>query len=223
MSMEISTTYGNYGTSTAGRTAAKETGQRKSAAEYAEYLAKNYDCVKNGSVAISGSFLRQCADDPEKAKFLEENLSLYNEICDQGYESAKRNAEQHGGKLVSYSQTWSIDSEGNISAMTRTTSVYDNGTNSQKELREELEAKRKEKKEEAAKLEKKAAQKKEKEEQLEKIREKNSGEDENTQTYEVRMVGRDVSQMSEKMNEALSRAIAAKTALSGTVGIDIKA
>lgn len=227
MSMEISNAYGNYGTAANNKTTQKEsatseTKQYSNAAEYSEALAKKYDCVRNGNVAISGSFLRQCANDPEKAKYLEENLSLYNEICDQGYESAKRNAEQHGGKLVSYSQTWSIDSEGNISAMTRTTSVYENGTKSQKELREELEAKRKEKKEAEEKMEIKAAKKQEQEEKLEKIREKNSEEDEKTQTYEIKMVGRDVISMSKKMNEALSQAIAAKTAKI-TAGFDIKA
>lgn len=227
MSMEISNTYGSCGMTAGSKTAKKEgaaneTKQYKNAADYAEALAKKYDCVRNGNVAISGSFLRQCANDPEKAKYLEENLSLYNEICDQGCESAKRNAEQHGGKLVSYSQTWSIDSEGNISAMTRTTSVYENGTKSQKELREELEAKRKEKKEAEEKLEIKAAKKQEQEEQLEKLIEKNAEEDENTQTYEIRYAGRDVSAMSEKMNETLARAVAEKTSRLAA-GFDIKA
>ena len=143
--------------------------------DYYSYLSKNYDCVKNGNVAISGSFLRQCANDPEKAKYLEENLSLYNELRDQGYENAKQNAQRLGARLVSYSESWSIDSTGNISMMTSTTVTTDNGTKSWEELKEEREERLKEKKEEAKKAEKAKAQKEEEQEQLEKLREKNSG------------------------------------------------
>ena len=143
--------------------------------DYYSYLSKNYDCVKNGNVAISGSFLRQCANDPEKAKYLEENLSLYNELRDQGYENAKQNAQRLGARLVSYSESWSIDSTGNISMMTSTTVTTDNGTKSREELKEEQEERLREKKEEAKKAEKAKAQKEEEQEQLEKLREKNSG------------------------------------------------
>lgn len=203
MSMEISNNYGNYGT-----TAANKTTQKESAADYAEALAKKYDCVKNGSVAISASYLRQCADDPEKAAELEENLSLFKDIYEHGYESAKKNAASFGGKVTHYSMTWNVDSKGDISMMSVTTVVVDNGTKSQKELREELEAKRKEKKEA--------------EEKLEKIKEKNAEKDKETQTYEIRLVGKDVLGMSEKMNEALSRAVAEKTSKL-TADFDIKA
>lgn len=227
MSMEISNTYGNYGTAAGSKRAEKqgaasETRQYKNSAEYADYLAKNYDCVKNGSVAISASYLRQCADNPEKAQELEENLSLFKDIYQHGYESAKKNAASFGGKVTRYSMSWNVDSKGDISMMSVTTVVVDNGTKSRKELREELEAKRREKKEEAEKIAMKAEKKQEQEEKLEKIREKNSEEDEKTQTYEIKMVGRDVISMSEKMNEALSRAVAAKTARL-TAGFDIKA
>lgn len=224
MAMEISNTYGNYGTAASSKTAKKEstageTGQYKNAAEYSEALAKKYDCVRNGSVAISASYLRQCADDPEKAQELEENLSLFKDIYEHGYESAKKNAASFGGKVTHYSMTWNVDSKGDISMMSVTTVVVDNGAKSQKELREELEAKRKEKKEAEEKLAIKAEKKQEQEEKLEEIRE----EDENTRTYEIRFVGRDVVQMSEKMNEALSRAVAAKTAGLTAAGFDIRA
>lgn len=138
--------------------------------DYYSYLSKNYDCVKNGNVAISGSFLRQCANDPEKAKYLEENLSLYNELHEQGYENAKRNAAKIGARLVSYSESWSIDSTGNITMMTSTTVTTDTGTKSWKEIREEQEERLKEKKEEAKMAEKSKEQKEEKRERLEKLR-----------------------------------------------------
>lgn len=227
MSMEISSTYGSYGMAAGSKTAKKEgtaneIRQYKNAADYAEALAKKYDCVKNGSVAISASYLGQCANDPEKAEELEENLSLFKDIYEHGYESAKKNAASFGGKVTHYSMTWNVDSKGDISMMSVTTVVVDNGSKSQKELREELEAKRKEKKEAEEKLEIKAAKKQEQEEQLEKLIEKNAEEDENTQTYEIRFAGRDVSAMSEKMNEALSRAVAEKTSRLAA-GFDIKA
>ena len=57
---------------------AKNTGT-DSVSDYYSYLQKNYDCVKNGSVAISGSYLKECARNPEKAKELEENLSFFKE------------------------------------------------------------------------------------------------------------------------------------------------
>ncbi|MCH5273703.1 MAG: hypothetical protein J1E35_08515 [Lachnospiraceae bacterium] len=138
-------------------------------ADYYSYLSKNYDCVKNGNVAISGSYLRQCANDPEKAKELEENLSLYNELRDRGYESAKQNAQKLGGRLVSYSESWSIDSKGEITMISSTTVVTENGTKDRKEVREEQEERLKEKKEKAKRAEKVKEQKEEKQEQLEKL------------------------------------------------------
>lgn len=140
--------------------------------DYYSYLQKKYDCVKNGSVAISGSFLRQCANDPEKADYLEENLALFKDLYKQGYESAKQNAQRLGGRLVSYSESWSIDSKGEITMMSSTTVTVDNGTKSQKELREEREERLKEKREEAKKAEKIKAQREEEQERLEKLRER---------------------------------------------------
>lgn len=136
---------------------------------YNSYLSKNYDCVKNGNVAISGSYLRQCANDPKKAKELEENLSLYNEIRDKGYASAKQNAQRLGARLVNYSESWSIDSTGNITMTVSTTVTSD--TKGWKELKEEQKERLKEKKEKAEQEEKIKEQKEKKQEQLEKLQE----------------------------------------------------
>ena len=147
---------------------AKIKGSNKGA-DYYSYLSEKYDCVKNGDVAISGAYLRKCANDPEEAKKLEENLSLFKDLYKQGYESAKRNAARLGGKLVSYSESWSIDSKGNITMIGQTTVTSDTGTKSQKELEEELEERRKEKKEEAKKAEKIKERKAEEKEQMERL------------------------------------------------------
>lgn len=136
--------------------------------DYNAYLSKNYDCVKNGSVAISGSYLQQCANDSEKAKELEETLSLYNDIRDRGYTNAKQNAQRLGARLVSYSESWSIDNTGNVTMTASTTVTSD--TKGWKELKEEQEERLKEKKEKAEE-EKLKVQKEEKQEQLDKLQE----------------------------------------------------
>ena len=142
-----------------------------SVSDYYSYLQKNYDCVKNGSVAISGSYLRECAKNPEKAKELEENLSFFKEGYESGLKSAQANARTIGARLVNYSESWSIDSTGNITMMASTTVTSDNGTKGWKELAEEREEKAKEKKEKTEQEEKVRERKEEKQEQLDKLQE----------------------------------------------------
>lgn len=139
--------------------------------EYYSYLQKNYDCVKNGSVAISGSYLKECAKNPEKAKELEENLSFFKEGYESGLKSAQANARAIGARVVNYSESWSIDSTGNITMMASTTVTSDSGVNGWKELAEEREEKLKEKKEKAEQEEKLKEKKKEEQEQLDKLQE----------------------------------------------------
>ncbi len=135
--------------------------------DYYSYLQKNYDCVKNGSVAISGTYLKECAKNPEKAKELEENLSYFKEGYENGLKSAKANARAMGARLVDYSESWSIDSTGNVTMQASATVVTD--TKGWKELAEEREEKLKEKKEQERTEEKRKEQKEQEEERLEKI------------------------------------------------------
>ena len=151
-----------------------------SVSDYYSYLQKNYDCVKNGNVAISGSYLKECAKNPEKAKELEENLSFFKEGYESGLKSAQANARAIGARLVNYSESWSIDSTGNITMMASTTVTSDNGTKGWKELAEEREEKLKEKKEKEEQEEKLKEQKEEKQEQLEKLQENMRNEIEET-------------------------------------------
>ncbi|MCI9077463.1 MAG: hypothetical protein HFH68_00885 [Lachnospiraceae bacterium] len=137
--------------------------------DYYSYLQKNYDCVKNGSVAISGAYLKECAKNPQKAKELEENLSYFKEGYENGLKSAQANARAIGAKLVNYSESWSIDSTGNITIMASATVTSDTGTKGWKELAEEREEKLKEKKEQERIEEKKKEQKKQEDERLEKL------------------------------------------------------
>lgn len=137
--------------------------------EYYSYLQKNYDCVKNGSVAISGSYLKECAKNPEKAKELEENLSFFKEGYESGLKSAQANARAIGARLVNYSESWSIDSTGNVTMQASATVVTD--TKGWKELAEEREEKLKEKKEKAEQEEKLKEKKKEAQERLDRLQE----------------------------------------------------
>lgn len=127
-------------------------------ADYYSYLQKNFDCVKNGSVAISGSYLKECANNPEKAKELEGNLSFFKEGYEKGLKSAQANARAMGIKLVNYSESWTIDDTGNITMMASATVTSDNGAKGWKELEEEREEKLKEKKEQERIEEKKREQ-----------------------------------------------------------------
>lgn len=144
-------------------TSPAQTGKAKSAvssdvSDYYSYLAKKYDCVKNGNVAISGAYLKECAKNADKAKELEENLAFYKESYKSGYESAKANARAIGARLTNYSESWSIDSTGNIVMQASTTVVSD--TKGWRELKEERDERIKEKREQEEK-EKKLKEKKE--------------------------------------------------------------
>ncbi len=126
---------------------------------YYSYLRKNYDCVKNGSVAISGAYLKECANNAKKAEELEENLSYFKEGYENGLKSARANARSIGARLVNYSESWSIDSTGNITMMASATVTSDSSVKGWKELAEEREEKLKEKKERERAEEKKAEEK----------------------------------------------------------------
>lgn len=123
-------------------------------AAYFDSLRQNYDCVKNGSVTISGDYLDKCAKDPKLAQRLEENLAAYEDCVQQGYENAKLSAQAAGGKLLSYSETWRIDGEGNLTMISCGTVEVDTGTKTWEEIRkdslERMEKKRKEKEQKEA-------------------------------------------------------------------------
>lgn len=141
------------------KTSAKGT-KTDSVSDYYSYLQKNYNCVKNGKVAISGSYLKECVKDADKAKELEENLDFFNEGYQSGYMSAKANAAAIGARLVSYSESWSIDNKGNITMMASTTVTSD--VKGWKEIKEEQEERIREK----AEKEKQEEKIKEQEEKL---------------------------------------------------------
>lgn len=104
---------------------------------YFDSLRQKYACVKNGNVAISGAYLDKCARDPELAKRLEENLAAYEDCVRRGYQNAMMSAGAMGGKLLHYSEMWSIDGEGGLTMISRGTVEYDAGTKNWEEIRED--------------------------------------------------------------------------------------
>ncbi|MDE6025666.1 MAG: hypothetical protein K2G45_09445 [Lachnospiraceae bacterium] len=127
--------------------------------DYYSYLQNKYDCVKDGKVSISGSYLKQCAKDPEKAKELEENLAYFKESYEKGYQNALNNARAHGAKLIDYSETWSIDNKGNVTMMAQTTLSSGKDVKGSKEIKKEQEERLKKKKEKERLEEKKKEEK----------------------------------------------------------------
>ncbi len=155
-------------------TSSTQTGKAKSTAnsdvsDYYSYLAKKYDCVKNGNVAISGTYLKECAKNADKAKELEENLAFYKESYKRGYESAKANARAIGARVTNYSESWSIDSTGNVVMQASTTVVSD--TKGWRELKEEHDERIKEKREQEEKEKKLKEKKEERQEHLNRAKE----------------------------------------------------
>ncbi|MCM1273682.1 MAG: hypothetical protein NC225_02505 [Clostridium sp.] len=134
------------------RTSGEKNMAKSDASDYYSYIAKKYDCVRNGNVVISSAYLKECANNADKAKELGESLAFYKESCKSGYENAKANARGIGAKLTNYSESWSIDNKGNIIMQASATVVSD--TKGWRELKEEQEERLKKKKEQEEQLEK---------------------------------------------------------------------
>lgn len=146
------------------------TSNYKNLSDYTKYLSKTYSyygkqALVSGvptSVSVSNAFLSKCVKDPEKAKYLEENLGAINE-------SVSRAKAGSLGKLVDVS--YCIDDHGNISMSTTSISGDGSGTvdHQKKESREKQIQQKKEKRELEKAREKKRREKKEKDKVSEKI------------------------------------------------------
>lgn len=184
MSMEISNNYSNYtksGTSTAKEsnvttstaelktsTGGTKTEQIKTGYsnvnDYSKYLQGKYSYMNTGTtsmqgvpttVSVSSAFLKKCMDDPEKAKYLEENLAALPDCASYAVSHAQ-------GTLTSLS--YEIDANGNITGISSGTNDPDG-----KIARENAERRAKEKK---ASEEKAAERRKEKKAEEEKAAER---------------------------------------------------
>lgn len=135
--------------------------------EYTQVLLKKYSYLNTSStmesipttVSVSPAFIERCAKDPEKARYLEENLRVLPECIKSLKDSVGR---MPGAPIVTYA-TFSIDENGNISATSGSTNDPDGRI-----ARENAERKAQERK----KAEKKAAEKRNEEKKIKEVEEK---------------------------------------------------
>ena len=140
------------------------------------------------TVSVSGVFLKKCMNDPEKAKYLEENLAAIPDSVKSLCNSVKM---APGSPVVTYA-TYKIDDNGNISMMSGSTNDPDG-----KIARENAERKAKEKKAAERRKEKKAAEEKAAERRAER-KERMEG------TFTVSATGTDVKSVTQNIVAAVS-------------------
>ena len=236
MSMEITNNYNDYGkgytntakegnvttstvelkTSTGGtKTEQIKTGY-SNVNDYSKYLQGKYSYMNTGTtsmqgvpttVSVSGAFLKKCMNDPEKAKYLEENLAAIPDSVKSLCNSVKM---APGSPVVTYA-TYKIDDNGNISMMSGSTNDPDG-----KIAKENAERKAKEKK---AAEEKAAERRKEKKAEEEKAAERRAERKERMEgTFTVSATGTDIKSVTQNI-------IAAASGTSSSTGssFDIKA
>ena len=161
--------------------------------DYSKYLQGKYSYMNTGTksmqgipttVSVSSAFLKKCMNDPEKAKYLEENLAVIPDCVKSAVNGCQ-------GALTNLS--YQIDANGNIS-------VAISGTNDPdgKITKENAERKAKEKKEAEEKAEKKRAEQKAKEEKLAEQRAKKAHQ------YSVKTEGTNVAEVTKKVVNSIT-------------------
>ncbi len=182
--------------------------------EYSKYLQGKYEYMNAGetsmagvpvSVNVSPAFLKKCVNDPEKAKYLEENLRV---IPDCVNSLRKAVSAAPGSPVVTYAN-YNIDENGNISCTSGSTNDPDG-----KIARENAKRKANEEKTAKERIEKKRAEKKAEEERLEKHR----TEIKAMEDYTVTAIGTDIKNVTSHLIKSISSGIT-----SGTVTFDVKA
>ncbi len=188
--------------------------------DYSKYLQDKYSYMNTGTtsmqgipttVSVSGAFLKKCMNDPEKAKYLEENLAAIPDCVKSLNNYTKM---MPGSPVVTYTAYY-IDENGNISGMSGCTNDPDG-----KIARENAERKAKEQKEKEEKLEKQRTERKKQEERLAERRAKRKAEHEALGSRECKAVGKDAWELTEKMVEAMENPN--NTSVSETSGFDMK-
>lgn len=200
-------------TSTAGVTKTEQikTGY-SSVNDYYKYLQGKYSYMNTGTismqgvpttVSVSGAFLQKCKNDPEKAKYLEENLAAIPDCVKSAVNGCL-------GTLTNLS--YQIDADGNIT-------IIGSGTNDPdgKIAKENAERKAKEKKEAEEKAEKKRAEQKEKEEKLAEQRA------EKAHQYSVEMEGTNVAEVTRKLVNSITSSETGMSSGNGYAAFDVRA
>ena len=184
--------------------------------DYSKYLQGKYSYMNTGTtsmqgvpttVSVSGAFLKKCMNDPEKAKYLEENLAALPDCAKSAVTGCR-------GTLTNLS--YQIDGNGNISVAISGTSDPDG-----KIARENAERKAKEKKEQEEKAAKRREEKKAEEEKAAERRAERKAANEaaaDTDGYTVSATGTDIKAVTQKVIAA-----SLGTSMSTGAGFDIKA
>lgn len=146
------------------KTEARKPKNQRTLKEYSDSLYKKFDFLNRTTsmygikttVAVSGAFIEKCANDPEKAKFLEENLAAIPNCM-------LSDSMRPDNLTVTYA-TFIIDDDGNISEISGLTNDPDGKIareNATKRLKENKEKTNKAEERQAAKrVEKKKAKRK---------------------------------------------------------------
>mgnify|MGYP000556803278 FL=1 len=189
--------------------------------DYSKYLQGKYSYMNTGkismqgvptTVSVSSAFLQKCMNDPEKAKYLEENLAAIPD-CVKSLNNYVKMAP--GSPVVTYA-TYKIDENGNISIMSGGTNDPDG-----KIAKENAERKAQEKKAAEEKAAKKRAEKKAAEEKAEEERaEKRAAEEVRIESgeYTISATGTDVKAVTQSVVSA-----ALGTSAPMGVSFDVKA
>ena len=184
--------------------------------DYSKYLQEKYSYMNTGTtsmqgipttVSVSSAFLQKCMNDPEKAKYLEENLAAIPDCVKSAVNGCL-------GTLTNLS--YKIDADGNIT-------ITGSGTNDPdgKIAKENAERKAKENREKEEKIkEKRAAKKAEEEKAAEKRAEKRAAEEARIESgeYTISATGTDV----KAVTQSVISAVLGTSAPMG-VGFDVKA
>ena len=176
--------------------------------DYSKYLQGKYSYMNSGSismqgvpitVSVSAAFLRKCKDDPERAAYLEENLSAIPECIKRSVNFFKN----MGGMVMTF-ESITFDDNGNIAMVSGSTNDPDG-----KIAKEN--AKRKAAEERAARKKSEDRRAKEKEE--------TEGRKGNSDTgFSFSVIGTDINEISSQLMEKWTEGI-----ICGTAGVDLKA
>lgn len=170
--------------------------------DYSKYLQGKYSYMNTGTtsmegipttVTVSDAFLKKCMNDPEKAKYLEENLAAIPDCVKSLCNSVKM---APGSPVVTYA-VYKIDDNGNISAMSGGTNDPDGRI-----ARENAERKAKEKKAAEERLQKRRKEKKAEEEKAAERRAERKERMEGT--FTVSATGTDIKSVTQNIIAAVS-------------------
>lgn len=134
--------------------------QNGKVSDYYFYLQKNYDCLSEGNVTISGEYLKKCSENNAKAKELEDFLKKIPELEKQGYEELAARNKALGGSVTQYQQTWTIGKDGSIQSTVYsvTETGMTNAERMKKNMEERLEKQKEKREEEKVKEQREAKQ-----------------------------------------------------------------